>query len=442
MSNLDGVGEARPPRLVFDGGVVDLSTGIVSRDAGAPTALTPRERALLRALWERLPRPCAADWLLGEVWGRRWDGSIEDLAIVRNTISKLRNKIERDPRRPSVIVTEVGAGYRIAPDPIGAAGWPRSAPGEPSAELCPPPGGGYDSTWDVGFRSAEREARLLLATSGHIVSLIGPRLSGKSWLLQRLLRGLGDTDTVAMVDPAQEEPDALRTPRQVYAVIGAAIEAAVPGVRLDPDAARAVASPPRAVARWLADEVLPRLPGRLVLGFEDVDRVPDGARGELMALLNRIAAGERPREGARLRVLVTATRPVSCMHLPGGGSPGRAAGVWLRGLEQDAVAALAARQGLALSAEQLATIHTSTGGHAWLCRLCLCEARRAGVERALSEAGLRGLASRAFRELRGRLPQGAREAAAASSFDELRARLDDPCDACPRDGHACGGLEA
>jgi two-component system KDP operon response regulator KdpE len=55
-------------------------------------------------------------WLLQSVWGA---GYADDLEVLRVFVSQLRRKIEADPARPAIIVTEPGIGYRwtIKPEP-------------------------------------------------------------------------------------------------------------------------------------------------------------------------------------------------------------------------------------------------------------------------------------------------------------------------------------
>lgn len=48
-------------------------------------------------------------WLLERVWGL---GYREDVEVLRVFISQLRKKVEPDPTRPALIVTDPGVGYR------------------------------------------------------------------------------------------------------------------------------------------------------------------------------------------------------------------------------------------------------------------------------------------------------------------------------------------
>ena len=56
------------------------------------------------------------DWLLGHVWS---GGDAPDVEALRVFVSQLRAKLEADPRRPQVIATEPGVGYRWQIEPAG-----------------------------------------------------------------------------------------------------------------------------------------------------------------------------------------------------------------------------------------------------------------------------------------------------------------------------------
>ena len=51
--------------------------------------------------------------LLIEVWGQQYIGEFH---MLRVNISNLRRKIELDPTRPQIIITESGVGYRLKAD--------------------------------------------------------------------------------------------------------------------------------------------------------------------------------------------------------------------------------------------------------------------------------------------------------------------------------------
>jgi two-component system KDP operon response regulator KdpE len=79
--------------------------------AGDPVQLTPHEFALLRVLARNPGKLLTHATLLREVWGR---GYGEESHYLHVYVSQLRRKLEPDPARPRFILTEPGAGYRLA----------------------------------------------------------------------------------------------------------------------------------------------------------------------------------------------------------------------------------------------------------------------------------------------------------------------------------------
>lgn len=96
-------------RLEIDGVEIDLVQQRVVRH-GEPQKLTPTEWSLLRALVLHGGRPATPKQLWDMVWSREFG---EPAVHVRVHITHLRRKIEPDPSRPTVIVTEPGVGYRF-----------------------------------------------------------------------------------------------------------------------------------------------------------------------------------------------------------------------------------------------------------------------------------------------------------------------------------------
>jgi two-component system, OmpR family, KDP operon response regulator KdpE len=87
---------------------IDLQDRSVRR-AGHPVRLTRTEWALLEELSRHPGKLLTHRWLLERVWGPGYE---EDLEVLRVFISQLRKKIEPDPSRPRLIVTDPGVGYR------------------------------------------------------------------------------------------------------------------------------------------------------------------------------------------------------------------------------------------------------------------------------------------------------------------------------------------
>ena len=88
---------------------VDYSARRV-RVRGKEVRLSPRELKLLRAFTDRLDTVLTHSHIIGAIWGA--DQDIEP-QFVRVLVGNLRQKIEIDPTRPQLIVTESGVGYRM-----------------------------------------------------------------------------------------------------------------------------------------------------------------------------------------------------------------------------------------------------------------------------------------------------------------------------------------
>ncbi|HQY30417.1 MAG TPA: response regulator transcription factor [Thermomicrobiales bacterium] len=89
--------------------VIDLAARIVTRD-GVEVHLTPTEYDLLRTLATNHGKVLTHHQLLEQVWG---DYASDNARQLRVYINYLRRKLEDDPARPSLIVTEPGVGYRL-----------------------------------------------------------------------------------------------------------------------------------------------------------------------------------------------------------------------------------------------------------------------------------------------------------------------------------------
>lgn len=88
---------------------VDLD-GRRVRVAGVAVHLTPTEYELLSALVRHPDRVLTDRMLLQEVWGPQYGGEDHYLHVY---VARLRKKIEADPQRPRLLVTEPGVGYRL-----------------------------------------------------------------------------------------------------------------------------------------------------------------------------------------------------------------------------------------------------------------------------------------------------------------------------------------
>jgi two-component system KDP operon response regulator KdpE len=88
---------------------IDLVKRSVTRD-GQSIHLTPIEWELLRILAINGGRTMTHNQLFGEVWGRAHGDAQQHLRV---HVASLRRKLESDPVRPRVIITEPGVGYRF-----------------------------------------------------------------------------------------------------------------------------------------------------------------------------------------------------------------------------------------------------------------------------------------------------------------------------------------
>ena len=101
----------REESAVFQSGslVVDLSARRVVV-AGREVRLTATEFALLRLMVRHAGRVLTHRQLLREVWGPNADGQTHYLRVY---VAHLREKLEAEPSRPRLIITEPGVGYRL-----------------------------------------------------------------------------------------------------------------------------------------------------------------------------------------------------------------------------------------------------------------------------------------------------------------------------------------
>jgi two-component system KDP operon response regulator KdpE len=106
--------DAAPARFAVDDIEVDLEKRSVRR-GGEAAHLTPTEWRLLEALASGPGKLRTHGWLLEQVWG---DDDRPDVEALRVFVSQLRRKVESDPRRPRVIRTEPGVGYRWQLEPV------------------------------------------------------------------------------------------------------------------------------------------------------------------------------------------------------------------------------------------------------------------------------------------------------------------------------------
>jgi two-component system KDP operon response regulator KdpE len=96
----------------IDGLTVDLARR-EARRGGTKIKLTPTEWNILRSLVVHGGRPVSHQQIFDAVWGREYGNPQQYLRVY---VTHLRRKIERDPARPRIILTEPGYGYRLGGD--------------------------------------------------------------------------------------------------------------------------------------------------------------------------------------------------------------------------------------------------------------------------------------------------------------------------------------
>jgi DNA-binding response OmpR family regulator len=84
---------------------------LLLKDDGKKVRLTEKETAIVKYLYRAGDTSVARDVLLKEVWGYNSNVSTHTL---ETHIYRLRQKIEKDPSRAEILVTEVG-GYKLLP---------------------------------------------------------------------------------------------------------------------------------------------------------------------------------------------------------------------------------------------------------------------------------------------------------------------------------------
>ena len=102
--------QPRTDQTALEAGVLRLN--LVHRSAavrGLDVKLSPREYELLRLFVTHAGKVLTHGFILRQVWGTK----DTDVQYLRIYIRALRQKIEKDPERPSLIITEPAVGYRL-----------------------------------------------------------------------------------------------------------------------------------------------------------------------------------------------------------------------------------------------------------------------------------------------------------------------------------------
>ncbi|MGA9363940.1 MAG: response regulator [Bacteroidota bacterium] len=91
---------------------VDLAARVVKKK-GENVKLTPIEYSLLSLFVRNAGKVLTHRFILQQVWGPTFE---EETQYSRIYIAQLRKKLEDDPSKPKMLVTESGIGYRLSAD--------------------------------------------------------------------------------------------------------------------------------------------------------------------------------------------------------------------------------------------------------------------------------------------------------------------------------------
>ena len=97
-----------PQKIECDECEIDLGRLAAERPGCERISLTAREAGILRWLYQHRSRAVSRAELLEIVWEARGDLQTRTVDM---TIANLRQKIERDPSQPCIVVTVKGVGY-------------------------------------------------------------------------------------------------------------------------------------------------------------------------------------------------------------------------------------------------------------------------------------------------------------------------------------------
>jgi two-component system KDP operon response regulator KdpE len=97
------------------GVAIDLLAREVRRD-GSPVELTLNEFRVLALLAKNAGMLVSFEKLVDEIWGPERSANCRH--YLRAYVSSLRRKLEPDPARPALILTEAGVGYRLSDEDL------------------------------------------------------------------------------------------------------------------------------------------------------------------------------------------------------------------------------------------------------------------------------------------------------------------------------------
>jgi two-component system KDP operon response regulator KdpE len=96
-------------KLVFESLTIDMTNHIVKKN-NEMVKLTATEFSILSLLAKNSGRVLTHQFILKEIWGH---GYVEQTQYLRVFVAQLRKKIEDNPSKPVLLITESGIGYRF-----------------------------------------------------------------------------------------------------------------------------------------------------------------------------------------------------------------------------------------------------------------------------------------------------------------------------------------
>ncbi|MDP3915346.1 MAG: response regulator [Bacteroidota bacterium] len=102
-------GNSDNPRFLFESLEIDLISHIARKNSEI-LKLTSTEFSLLALFAKNEGRVLTHHYILKEVWGM---GYMEQTQYLRVFVAQLRKKIEDNPAKPKLLITESGIGYRF-----------------------------------------------------------------------------------------------------------------------------------------------------------------------------------------------------------------------------------------------------------------------------------------------------------------------------------------
>jgi len=103
------LGTEDDPNLTFGTLTIDLANHIAHKN-GEIVKLTSTEFSLLALLAKNSGRVLTHQSILKEIWGFGYIGQTQYLRVF---VAQIRKKIEDDPAKPKLLITESGIGYRF-----------------------------------------------------------------------------------------------------------------------------------------------------------------------------------------------------------------------------------------------------------------------------------------------------------------------------------------